>query len=177
MEEKQAASAEPSQSGHRRDFTARERLGSRRLWARDSGSPPPTVQALPPQQLSGPEKGVQGRGSGKNHGFQACQGRLLRRASSGEALPCLSATFVIYFHLSDPKKITTETLDTDCHEMLPLTPSFHSWRAKQDPENSAHGSPAPPKDSVAAGSLGPLAGFTENPPTWGPAGSRKRTQW
>lgn len=30
-----------------------------------------------------------------------------------------------------------------CHEMLPLARSFYSWRFKQDPNNSAHGSPAP----------------------------------
>lgn len=39
--------------------------------------------------------------------FPACQGRLRRRASSGETLPCLSAAFVVYFHLSEPRKITT----------------------------------------------------------------------
>lgn len=27
--------------------------------------------------------------------------------------------------------------------MLPLAPSFYSWRFKQDPNNLAHGSPAP----------------------------------
>lgn len=30
-----------------------------------------------------------------------------------------------------------------CHEMLLLTPSFYSWRFKQDPNKWAHGSPAP----------------------------------
>ncbi|XP_004397420.1 PREDICTED: homeobox protein Hox-A6 isoform 1 [Odobenus rosmarus divergens] len=40
-----------------------------------------------------------------------------------------------------PRKITTE--DTrHCHEMLPLAPSFCSWRSKQDPNNSAQGFPA-----------------------------------
>lgn len=57
-----------------------------------------------------------------------------------------------------------------CHEMLPLEPSFYSWRFKQDPNNSAPRIPSPQAPSVAAGSLGPLAGFTKNPPTWGPAG-------
>lgn len=36
--------------------------------------------------------------------FPACQGRLRRRASSGETLPCLSAVLVVYFHLSEPGK-------------------------------------------------------------------------
>lgn len=30
-----------------------------------------------------------------------------------------------------------------CHEMLPLAPSFYSWRSKQAPNNLAHGSPDP----------------------------------
>lgn len=45
-----------------------------------------------------------------------------------------------------------------CHEMLLLTPSFYSWRFKQDPDKWAHGSPAPKQllwlRGAWAGSLG-----------------------
>lgn len=47
-----------------------------------------------------------------------------------------------------------------CHEMLALALSFYSWRSKRDPNNSAHGFPAPKQllwlRGASAHSLGSL---------------------
>lgn len=63
--------------------------------APDSGSPPPTGPALPPQQLSGPKDAAQGYGSGKSPGFQMCQGRL-RRLTSPAGTPPPTPNFKLY---------------------------------------------------------------------------------
>lgn len=71
---------------------------------------PPTVPVLPPQQLSGPKEGPRAVGAARVLVSKRARGACDAGPPSEEILPCLSAIFVVYFRLSDPRKITTEIL-------------------------------------------------------------------
>lgn len=118
-----------------------ELLGSLRPPAPDSRSLPPIAPASPPQQRSGPNEGPRAMEAARVLASRRARGACNAGPPAGRLHLPLSYICDLLESFGAVENNYRDT--THCHEMLPLSPSFYSWRSKQDPSNRPHGSPDP----------------------------------